>query len=309
MADIGQEQYILDAVEQVYGTRGGPRDYWYKLKREHPDYTEEQLLQALQTEPTCNYSFFLRESNIRGLAWLVAQEKQKDWNILDIGRGYGPEPYELAMRILNNGSDNFSIDGFDISDKAIQKAKEGKFYRNQSYIFSSEGEFMDEMERAGLLRIERETKTKISSRDQVDYRADDKVTSKLSFAVHDIIDGPIQTSKAYDLAICNTVLQHYPEWTRELILINMLKNLKDGGILALEHNEVLDGFGSTPERIAWLRPYYQWKETLDKFGLHKEKIEPEGFWLPMTVYRYNQSQNSFKGRNYGVRNQSLVEMK
>ena len=64
----------------------------------------------------------------------------------------------------------------------------------------------------------------------------------------------------------------------------------------------------TAERTAWLQPYYNWKERLEKFGLQKEEIELPGFFLPMTVYRYHEGDNSFKGKRYGIRNKAVVEI-
>jgi chemotaxis methyl-accepting protein methylase len=241
---------------------------------------------------------------------LISQDRQRDWKILDVGCGRGPEPYELGMRIVKNGGENFSIDAFDVSDKAIEEAKKGRFV-HYCDIRSSDGEFLKKMEKVGVLHIIGETKSKIGLTDSITYQADSRVASRLAFSTHDIIDGPfLPNNKAeYDLALCNNVLQHFPAWTRELMLLHILENMKDGALLVLEHNELLYGLGMTQERVAWLKPYYDWKETLDRFGLQKEKIEPECLLLPMTVYRYDPTKNPYKGKHYAIRDKALVEIK
>jgi chemotaxis methyl-accepting protein methylase len=303
-----QEQNIIRGLEEVYGNN--EVDERLKgLKERNPKFDDEQLLKAFEADPTCNYSFIGREANIRGLALHLSKDQSRKWQILDVGCGHGPEPYELAMRMAKEGG-QFAIDAFDTSEQSIKRAKEGKFIHSSSYISSTEGDFLSEMSKAGLLNKTRETLTKIGSVDTVEYKVDDKVSSKIAFTRHDIIDKPFlpRGTQKYDIAVCNNVLLHYPTWTRELMLIHILENMKEGGLIALERNEDFDSFDMTVERAQWLGPYYKWKENLGRFGLLKEKIEPENMFIPITVYRYEPSRNSFRGMQLGIRNKTLTQI-
>ena len=303
------EQGMAGALKEVYGTKA--EEHLTDLRKQHPKYTEEQLLRAFEQGPTCNYSFFLREQNIRGLSQMMSKETAQNWRVLDVGCGDGPEPYELAMRLVKEKKENFKIDGIDVSETAISKAREGKHTHSYpDYIrLNDETEFLQEMEKSGVLN---NVGSKVVSQNAViNYELADSVKPHLSFSTHDIIDGPFQprTQAPYNLTICNNVLLHYPAWTRELALLNMLENLSDGGVLALEHNEWLGGIGMTGERASWLAPYYEWKETLSRFGLQKEELKPEGSWMPLTIYRYDSKTNPYKGKTMAIRNMQLVEAK
>ena len=308
MSDRQAEHSLPDALKEIYGGRA--EEDWESFRKKHKALSQEQLLREFEQYPSCNYSFFLREANIRGLASEISKKQGNNWNVLSVGCGYGPEPYELAMRLVKGGKTEFKIDAIDVSPATIKKAQEGKFTIGDYIGSSTEREFFDEMSNAGVLRYVGERKTRSSK--VIEYGVTDEVKSHIAFSVHDIIEGPVlpHNQVPYDLVICNTVLQHYPPWTRQLIVANIMENMKDGALLALEHNEWLNGIAMTPERVSWLEPYYKWKETeLPKLGLIPEEITPEGFLLPLTVYRYNAYLNPYKGKNLAIRNMQVIEAK
>ncbi len=284
------DQETVNKLITVYG-KNVPQ-YLSDIATDHPTLGFDQVVDVYKKEPTSTQSSFCREPNVRALAWLIGQDKSKDWRILSAGCGKGPEPYELAMHLALNGSSNFKIDGFDVSEDVVKDAKKGAFPYSRglhgSYFMS---QLFPPMIEAGILLKTGSEYERFGTK-YIDYEANPQVKARLNFSTHDFIDRPVllEQQKVYDVAVCNNVLLHYPIATREVILHNLLANLKDGGILALEHNELLGGIGSTPERIEWLRPYYQWKANLEKFGLQRDSIDGAGFFIPPTVYRFNQIQ-------------------
>ncbi|MSU75386.1 MAG: hypothetical protein EXS55_02640, partial [Candidatus Magasanikbacteria bacterium] len=125
----------------------------------------------------------------------------------------------------------------------------------------------------------------------------------LSFKRHDLIDSKAEAAKEYDIVICNNVLQHFPEHTRELILVNILENLQDRGTLALETDHL---FFNSEEEEKWLAPYYKWKKHLKKFGLKQATIKnSRTLWGSNVVFRYEKNRNKFKDGTYRIRNEKL----
>lgn len=310
MADENREGVIVSALEDIYGD--DVSEAWEYLREKHPDLSSEELVRKWQSDPTCDCSSFERESNIRVLAKeVLGKETNRNWRILCVGCGSGPEPYELTMRLLESGHRRFTVEGIDVSDEAIERAKKGEIVHDEDFGSFGDRDFLQEMERAGMIKKGEESRKKRRrpQRSRLSrYELTDEVRSRMNFSTHDIIDSPYGKPQSYDAIVCNNLLMHFPVWTRELILAHILRSLKDGGIVVLEHNERLWGMGATPERIAWLKPYYDWKSDLSKFGLHPEEVISEDLFVPTKFFRYRSNENQFKDKNLGIRNKKLIEL-
>jgi hypothetical protein len=164
------------------------------------------------------------------------------------------------------------------------------------------------MHQQKLLQSRKETK-RDSGWKQIEYDLPSRFRRKLDFRVHDIIDAPFERGgEEFDVIFANNLLMHYPKWTRELMLINLLANQKDLGMITLEHEEMLGGIGSTPERTAWLAPYYEWRKDLSRFGLEQVSIESETSWFPLKLLQYHRDENQFAGRQFALRDRQLVDV-
>ena len=303
---------LISGLEQVYGSR--VREGWADLKKEFPNLSDKELLEIWESDPTCNNSFFCRESNLRLLVEEVIQQNETP-RILCVGCSDGPEPYELALRLQRQGQ-SYSIDGIDSSKKAIEEAKKYQLiqYSQYSGFPYSKEEFLYEMVKAGLLVNPRpisKTQTYAKNGEFIDHPVildlPKSVKNRIKFARHDIIDKPYGDQAHYNIIICNNVLMHYPSWTRDLIMVNMIHSLRDNGVLVFEHNEWLGGIGMTGRRAEWLEPYYEWKKDLSRFGLQHVELN-KSYVLPDSFYKYTQSENQFSGKKYGIRGQKLVQL-
>lgn len=309
MADEGEKRDIVSALKDIYGNDAQTEENWEHLKKENSGLSHKELVEKWQSDPTCAYSFWGREPNIRVLAEILGEEKDKSWRILCLGCGSGPEPYELTMRLLSFEHCNFTVEGIDVSGNAIEKAKRGIIPPSEDHVLTR-GEFLQEMEKLGMVKkIEKpgQKQGDVQRFGSSEYELADSVKSRVSFAVHDIIDEPYEGLAGYDVIVCNHLLMHYPVWTRELILAHALQSLKDGGILALEQNE--ESRIMWPERIAWLKPYYDWKDNLSKFGLHPEEAISSNLLVPIRLLRYHSNENTFKDKLLAIRDRRLVELK
>lgn len=283
---LKQEREIITNLEGVYGKRVDRK--LYNLRLEYPSYPITKIAEVFKERPTCMNSYFGRESNIQGLAWMISQDQANDWQILSAGCSAGQEPYELASYLVKANISNFRVDAFDVSRKNIEQANKGIFSHDLQNGRQSEERFFSEMGKAGLLKAGSKYTTQYS--EFINYTANKEVKERINFYVNDIIDRPFSKhGQLYDVIICNNVLYHYPASTRDVIIINLLENIKDGGILVLENierNGLSDNRNLEALRENLLKPYFAWRETFGEFGLRQEKIENDSFITPLNIYRY-----------------------
>jgi chemotaxis methyl-accepting protein methylase len=286
MRDKKNRGNVENALVEVYGEV--VRDIIRDLEVHRPGITQEELVAIIESEATCENSSFFREPNIHAIADFINKDRDKHWEVLSAGCGHGPEAHQLGTHLMEMGID-FHIDGVDINPASVAQAQSGRgrvddFYRN----------FFHEMADKGILRL-----------DQGGYELNDDLKKRMDFKRHDLINSRA-SEKTYDVVICNNVLQHFPRHTRELILIHILENLKDGVVLTFERN--LFSFQSDTEQ-EWLDPYYKWKKNLSRFGLMVDRIENKHSLLkmPVVVYRYHDGKNKFKNGEYAIRDGKLVK--
>jgi len=71
--------------------------------------------------------FFREEKQFEILVSLILRQAHIHPKILCLPCANGEEPYSIAIYLLENGIENFSIDAFDINPQAIQKGIEGAY--------------------------------------------------------------------------------------------------------------------------------------------------------------------------------------
>lgn len=284
---------FASALSEIYGER--IRDVIRDIEDEEPGISPEAIVRQIEVANTCPNSAFFREPNIDVLARdVMSGDKSKKWKNLCVGCGYGPEPYQLGMRLMENGVD-FQIDGIDINSEVVEMAKSGTSEVSCASLYYA---FFEEMAAKGFIIFdERQRKCRLS----------DELMRRMSFKQHDAINGPAEEQKQYDVAVCNNVLQHLPRHTREVMLINILANLRDGGILALEQNHF--SFSGNDEK-EWLLPYYKWKRDLARFGLTSRRLGNR-YTLgesPVTIFEYRRKKNRFRDGRFAIRGKKAVRM-
>ncbi|MFC1616514.1 CheR family methyltransferase [Patescibacteria group bacterium] len=287
LAAIGQ---TLDAPEirnliALYGNQ--MLDLLRAWKKETPDISNGELCKRMNEFGTCENSSFFRDPNISVIPEILAGDGIEGIRkILMVGCGDGPEPYQLAMELRTQGIP-FNITGIDKNPISISDVQSGKFDCSIDDLHSYRKNKWKPWVDAGLFRRIGDSKAVLSP----------DLMNNMDFRVHDGIAGPV-VERGMDVAVCNNVLLHYPEATRELILINILRSLRDGGQLHLEKMEILTGNGA---RTRWLAPYQEWRRTaLNKFGLRQvEHTLSRSNW-PFRYYEYDESLNQYSDGEYEV---------
>lgn len=295
---MGKDRDVVESLSEIYGDN---------VKRYATEdkalvgLSGEAFVESFQRDPTCQSSYWAREANLRiFVEELVDREKLTNPKILSAACGSGAEPLELALRLADKGV-SFKIDAFDVSISVISRAKEGIIHEISGIDLGP----LERMEKKKLVKCTDGKPIEQHNRflDYPSVLVDSSVRSKVEFSVHDIIDSPFHQNE-YDVVFCNNLLMHYPAHTRELIVIHLLKSLKDGGMLALEYEEMLGGMGGTAERTRWLAPYNKWKSDLGRFGL---TLVPDVFFS-QRIYRYSKPTNSFDDGEWVIRDGQLVKV-
>lgn len=285
-------------LDEVYGYSAV--ENFNELLRYHPNWSLEQALKEFEKNPTGNQTNFFRTGNLEVIAEQIApqlQKGEKRMKILDIGSATGEEAYSLGTLLLENGIQNFKIDGVDVTPKAVEIARTGEYnfyissigqvgndvieskHLKKDYIkkgyFEDTGKRWQRREFSGKYRLSDLVKMRrvglktpadaYIEFPQVVVGVGEKLRDKISFEEHDIIDSPVDGQ--YDLVVMNHVLIHYPPPMCDQILKNALSSLKPGGILVLEHTLV-----PRENEKEWLGPYNRWRDNItEKFPL--EEVE------------------------------------
>lgn len=249
-------------------------------------------------------SHFFREKNLAAIAEQITKKEtgQEGIRILSVGCSVGFEAQELALRLLNNGVTDFQIDGIDISDAALTIAQKNEVEIGH-YGNKENDDFFKTMAEKGFIALDGKA---INPEDALwtegntrsIFSLSEQVKSKLSFLKHDIINGPLETDKQYDIVICNNVLIHYRDWERNLILTHSLANLKDKGVLGIE-SSVWTSFDSSENVRNWVRKYFKWiNRSFSRFGLKPEESKIPDDDKPVTLWRYNRAENKHSPKNF-----------
>lgn len=302
MSEGSNQPGIIDALADVYGPE--VRRQWDQHVRTSGARNDVEQVLSWETRPTAEDTFFLREPNLKDIAKSIYGTPAQPAQILDIGCSLGSEPYELALRILGNGQEYFSIDGIDVGEELLDQARTGTFTlpipheesvdqfintQIEAHRLTSLGTEVVDLSRYGRPNVTVEN-----------YSLSSEVKSKMQFHLHDIIDEPFEAAQPYDAAVCNNVLLHYPLTTRTVILSHILQPLKENAFVGLE--KIRDVTDKSRPSVAGLENYYQWRQNLGDFGL-----------MPVSsgrsdIYRYDPNNNIYRDKRLGIRGRDLVEL-
>jgi len=142
--------------------------------------------------------------------------------ILSLPCSSGEEPYSIAIALCEAGLKNndFSIDAYDISKRAITKAKRAIYGKHS---FREKGLFLQE---------------KYFEKIKSGYRLLPNLCERVDFHQNNILSNKIGLVKEnYDIIFCRNLLIYFDRKTQVEVLNKLSSALKPGGILFVGHAE------------------------------------------------------------------------
>lgn len=159
---------------------------------------------------------------IPGLSVNKRGDSSTPLKILSIPCSSGEEPYSIAMVLMERGlaRSEFSIDAFDISQRALRKARQAVYGENS----------FREQYRGLRQKYFRETSQGFSLIDDVK----EQVRFKQGNIIKDSFAGYLAS---YDVIFCRNLLIYFGRETQSLVLDKLYRLLKVGGVLCVGHAE------------------------------------------------------------------------
>jgi len=160
----------------------------------------------------------------------LLKDKHACVNILSIPCSTGEEPYSIAMYLLDKGLPitSFNIDAVDISQRALDYAKQG-IYGGNSFRSNNFHEFQ----------------TKYFTQKDNYYQIDEKIYNKINFNRLNILQSDCALHNKYDFILCRNLLIYFDTATKEQAFKNLSLFLKKTGLLFIGHSE----FGAVPKQL------------------------------------------------------------
>lgn len=152
-------------------------------------------------------------------------------NILSIPCSTGEEPYSLAMYLLQSGiaESNFRITAVDISQRALEIAKQGSYGKNS---------FRGQINQNYLV--------KYFQQQQDQFIIAERVSRCVKFTrVNLLDDSALPGAQEYDFILCRNLLIYFDITTKLNAFQKFHKLLKNDGMLFIGHSE----FGAVPREL------------------------------------------------------------
>jgi chemotaxis protein methyltransferase CheR len=186
---------------------------------------------------TTNKTDFFRENHhfeflTESLPVLLESNPTRSLKVWSAACSSGEEPYTLAMVLqefarLNSGF-SYEILASDISTQILQKAIEA--------VYAAD--------RADDIPNHYRTKYLLKSKDKVSpkIRVVAELRSRVRFEQINLIDADLSVNSLQDLIFCRNVLIYFDRETQLKVVKNILRNLRQGGLLFIGHSESLHFF-------------------------------------------------------------------
>lgn len=159
--------------------------------------------------------------------------KNKEFRVLSAPCSTGEEPYSIAMTLLGAGltPDRFKVDGVDISQRALQKARIGIYTENSfrtNLPLYAEGFFQNCSEGKQIAT---------------------QIKNAVNFYSGNIVEGCLPAGQ-YDAVFCRNLLIYLDDQSKGCLARILSEKLKENGILFVGHAEILPIFNEqfTPVR-------------------------------------------------------------
>ncbi|HEY9052839.1 MAG TPA: CheR family methyltransferase [Gammaproteobacteria bacterium] len=195
----------------------------------------EELLALLETA-VIPETWFFRDSKpfeiiLNNIQKRLLTHPKEKCNILSIPCSTGEEPYSIAMYLLHHGipAANFDIHACDISQQALNIAREG-YYTQNSFRGKIEQKFLDQ-----FFHVE-----------DKQYTIQSQVKQQVSFSRINILDPQqIPFNQFFDFILCRNLLIYFDSNGKSNAFVHMHKMLKDDGVLFIGHSE----YGAVPQNL------------------------------------------------------------
>ena len=153
----------------------------------------------------------------------LLEAKSRPFNVAVAGCSTGQEVWSYALLCASNQFSDFKVDGYDLYEERLKVGRKGVY----PAIWNYQQLFVEDKRIApGLISVVQGTDTR-------EMRFADSVRARVGFRQHDFSISPFPVP--YDLIIATNVLYQKQEGGKKNALLNLLRSLKQGGILV--HND------------------------------------------------------------------------
>lgn len=194
--------------------------------------TSDGELAELVEEIVVPETWFFRDSKPFELLFeTVAGCRNYDFRVLSAPCSTGEEPYSIAMTLMGAGLNTFRVDGVDISERALIKARAGIYggnsFRTDLPIYAER--WLRKCDQGRMLAEE--------------------VRKYVNFHSGNILGGYLPNGK-YDVIFCRNLFIYLDDNSRKSLAALLSEKLKDDGLLFVGHAEILPVFNDwfTPVR-------------------------------------------------------------
>ncbi|WP_320006722.1 protein-glutamate O-methyltransferase CheR [Maridesulfovibrio sp.] len=194
--------------------------------------TSDKELYELVEEIVVPETWFFRDGKPFELLFEMSSgRKDKDFRVLSAPCSTGEEPYSIAMTLMGAGLKSFRVDGVDISERALRKAKEAIYPENS---FRTKLPFYAE---------------RCFSECQQGRKLNKEVRDTVRFFSCNLVDSCLPQVR-YDVIFCRNLLIYLDEDSRKCLASMLNEKLKEEGVLFVGHAEMLPIFNDwfTPIR-------------------------------------------------------------
>ncbi|ACS81747.1 CheR family methyltransferase [Maridesulfovibrio salexigens] len=192
--------------------------------------SDEELAELVE-EIVVPETWFFRDNKPFELLFETVAGCSDEFRVLSAPCSTGEEPYSIAMTLMGAGLKNFRVDGVDISERALHKAR-GAVYGDNSFrselpIYAQS--WFRKCEQGRMLAPE--------------------IKDSVNFHAGNIIDGCLPNGR-YDVIFCRNLLIYLDDGSRKCLAALLNEKLKDDGLLFVGHAEILPVFNDwfTPVR-------------------------------------------------------------
>lgn len=255
---VGVEKVLSSVRSSLKKSRfTNPDEYYESLRRGSPEFNR------IVDEVIIPETWFFRDGEPFEL---LKRHVLMEWpritkaplRCLSLPCSTGEEPYSIAMALLDAGltPKQFSIDGVDISEKSVHRAREA-VYGQYSFRGSD-----------------------ISYRDRHfssvpgGYRPSDRVRGPVRFQQGNLLDPRfMDDGRKYDIVFCRNVLIYFDTQGCAQALKTLTRLLTDNGLLFMGHAEALEFTAPQFESVRWPCAFAYRKKTVEKQAPPKPKVQ------------------------------------
>lgn len=197
------------------------------------DKSGDEITSFLDVISTNVTSFFRESAHFELLELIVSnwfESGIKKLRIWSAAASTGEEPYTIAMTLLLAAGEqkcDIKILGTDISTRALQKAKAGKY---EPHIM----EKVPQSIKTRFFDIQKENNDKF-------YNAKNILKDMIVFRRLNLTKYPFPMKGPLDIVFCRNVMIYFDLYTRQMLVSEIYSLLKKGGYLFTGHAESLSG--------------------------------------------------------------------